>query len=151
MPRTVRALFVSGPLDGRVEIAEDRDHVEAVERTGPPMPRDLEDPAWEEISITKVDYVQTRLVDLDGTTIAVYCPTEAMVSRADDRRALRPPVTVWDLANDLAGARQAIRSLEEDLRASRARETWAVRHADALAGELRNLRDETAAQTSGDD
>ncbi len=155
MPRTVHALFVSGPLDGRVEIRSDRDrdYVEAVERTGPPAPRDLEDPAWEEVTLTKVAYVETRFVDLDGTRIAIFAPTEEMVPRGPSRE-LRPNVTLWSLANDRADARQRIRELEDDLRASRARETWAVRHADALAGELRNLRDAATladAPTSGDD
>lgn len=152
MPRTVRALFVGGPLHGRTEIRPDEPFVETVEHNGP-LPTDLGDTtAWEDVSITRIAYRQVRLVDLDGTEVAIYATDDEMVPRARGRGADPiPNVTVWALADELAGARQRIRELEDELRASRAREAWAVRHADGLVGTLRQVRDELTVATSGDD
>lgn len=152
MPKTVRALFVAGPLDGRIEIVEDRPTLAAIERSGPPAPRDLEAPEWEAVEMTQVQYRKVPLRDLDGTSIAIYTPDDAMVPADRGRGPEKiPDVTVWGLASALDAARLRIRELEDHVRAADAREAWAVRHVDALAGTLRRVREELAVATSGDD
>ena len=144
----VRALFVDGPLDGRVEMAPDRPFVQAIERSDTSLPVTDDDLLDDDLEVRMVEYRQIPLVDLDGTTIAIYTPDDAMVPRLRGPGPERVPnVTVWSLALALSSARQKIRELEDGLRAATARETWAVRHADALAGTLRDLREEILTAT----
>lgn len=129
MTDTVRALWVGGPLDGKIETAH----------RPPTSGYSLTVEGGEEIA-----YRGLPLKDLDGTTIVVYALEHELVPGPPGPRGpgpRRPPLTVWELAVRLHLAQERDAERRWELERLTRRTAAAVAKADDLAGELRELRD----------